>query len=239
MPREVPLRLGPGSQWVSWVPQALSLCGLTCGFLSIIASSTNQFAPAAAFVITAIFFDGFDGAAARALHCDGAFGEMLDSLADLVAFGVAPAFLAYQAALHYLDPQWVGQLTAAFFVGCGAIRLARFPLVKSTRYFVGLPIPMAGAFLAMMGVFASELPRVAVPVATVVTGLFMVSTIQFPKFRTAFGPLPAPARWALCLALAPSLYLVAPKAILLLCALYLSLGPASALRLALDARASH
>jgi CDP-diacylglycerol--serine O-phosphatidyltransferase len=239
---ERPDREGPAPAVVSWIPHALSLCGLTCGFLSLVLSSRGEFPPAAAFVIAAIFFDGFDGAAARALHCDGPFGEMMDSLADLVVFGIAPAFLAYQANLHYFDQAApaipAGAFAGAAFVGCGAIRLARFPLVKAERYFLGLPIPMAGAFLAMLGVYAADVPRVLVPVATIGVGLLMVSTIHFPKFGTALGPLPPLARWMLCLAMAPILFAVEARTILFLLAFYLTLGPASEVRLALD-RADH
>jgi CDP-diacylglycerol--serine O-phosphatidyltransferase len=229
---EAPWGSGPAPAAVAWIPHALSLCGLTCGFLSLIASASNAYAHAAAFVIAAIFFDGFDGAAARALHCEGPFGEMMDSLADLVVFGVAPAFLAYQASLHLFGTS--GAFAAALFAGGGAVRLARFPLVKDRRYFVGLPIPMAGAFLAMVGVYASEVPPAVVPVATIGVAILMVSTIRFPKFGTALGVLPPAARWGLCLALAPALFVLAPKTILFLLALYLSLGPAGAVRLALD-----
>src|SRR5581483_3255548 len=232
MGRQAPWGSGPAPAPFAWLPHALSLCGLGCGFLSLLASASYELPSAAAFIIAAIFFDGFDGAAARALRCEGTFGEMLDSLADLVVFGVAPAFLTYQANLHYFGIG--GALAGAFFAGCGAIRLARFPLVKAKQYFVGLPIPMAGAFLAMLGVFAAEVPAVFVPVATIGVALLTVSTIHFPKFGTALGVLPPWARWALCLAMAPLLFAVAPKTILVLLAVYLLLGPASEVRLALD-----
>src|SRR5256885_1065305 len=98
---QAPWGAGPAPAPLAWLPHMLSLCGLACGFLSLLTSASNEFAIAAAFTIAAIFFDGFDGAAARALHCEGQFGEMMDSLADLVVFGVAPAFLAYQTNLHY------------------------------------------------------------------------------------------------------------------------------------------
>jgi CDP-diacylglycerol---serine O-phosphatidyltransferase len=227
-----PWGAGPAPGAVAWAPHALSLCGLACGFLSLIATSSQDFAHAAAFVIAAVFFDGFDGAAARALRVEGPFGETMDSLADLVAFGVAPAFLAYHAGLVAFGT--AGAFTAAIFAGSGAIRLARFPLVKRHGYFVGLPIPMAGAFLAMLGVYASELPPLALPALTLITAGFMVSTIQFPYFGTALGWLPGPARWAACIALAPILFVMAPKTILFLTALYLALGPAGMVRVALE-----
>ncbi len=227
-----PWGAGPAPGAVAWIPHALSLCGLACGFMSLLATTSQDYAHAAAFVIAAIFFDGFDGAAARALHVDGEFGESMDSLADLVAFGVAPAFLAYQAGLVAFGT--VGAFTAAIFAGSGAIRLARFPLVKRHGYFVGLPIPMAGAFVAMLGVYASELPPILLPAMVLAAAGLMVSTIQFPYFSTALGWLPGPARWAACIALAPLLFVLAPKTILFLLTLYLTLGPAGLVRVALD-----
>lgn len=229
---QAPWGSGPAPAPVAWVPHALSLCGLTCGLFSLIASAQYEFTHAAAFIIAAIFFDGFDGAAARALRCDGAFGETMDSLADLAVFGFAPAFLVYQANLHLFGI--AGAFAGAVFAGCGAIRLARFPLVKMRGYFLGLPIPMAGAFLAMLGVYASEVPPVVVPAITVGVALLMVSHIRFPYFGTALGMIPPFARWPLCIGLAPILFLLAPKTILFLLTLYLTLGPAGALRLALD-----
>jgi CDP-diacylglycerol--serine O-phosphatidyltransferase len=204
--------------------------------LSLLASASNAYAHAAAFVVAAVFFDGFDGAAARALRTESAFGEMLDSLADLAAFGLAPAFLVYQANLHMFGTP--GAFAGAAFVACGALRLARFPLVKDRRSFVGLPIPMAGAFLALLGVYASEVRPEVVPAATIGVAALMVSTIRFPKFGVALGLLPPFARWGLTIALVPVLFALTPKWILLICAIYLSLGPAGALRVAL-ARTEH
>jgi CDP-diacylglycerol---serine O-phosphatidyltransferase len=223
---------GPVPPPISWIPSALSLCGLACGFMSLLASTSHEFAHAAAFIVAAVFFDGFDGAAARALRVEGAYGETMDSLADLAAFGVAPAFLAYQANLHIFGT--AGAFTGAAFAAAGAVRLARFPLVKQRGYFVGLPIPMAGAFIAWVGVYASELPPMVVPFFTLATAALMVSTIQFPYFGTALKWLPPPARWVLALGLAPLLFIVMPKGILFLLALYLLLGPAGAIRMALE-----
>ncbi|HXI15867.1 MAG TPA: CDP-diacylglycerol--serine O-phosphatidyltransferase [Chloroflexota bacterium] len=223
-----PWGAGQAPPTVAWIPHALSLCGLACGFMSLLASTSGDFGHAAAFIIAAVFFDGFDGAAARALHAEGPFGESMDSLADLVAFGVAPAFLVYQANLKMFGTP--GAFAGAAFAACGAIRLARFPLVKRHGYFVGLPIPMAGAFVAMLGVFAAELPELVVPFLTLLTSALMVSAIQFPYFGTALKWLPPALRWAACLSLAPLLFILAPKTILFLLALYLSLGPVGAVR---------
>lgn len=216
---------------VAWIAHALSLGSLACGFLSLLASASHDHVSAAGLVIAAVFFDGLDGAAARALHSESPFGEMMDSLADLAAFGLAPAFLIYQAQLHLFGA--AGLLVALGFVACGTIRLARFPLTRRPRHFVGLPIPVAGAFVALLGASAVDLSwtmpfPVLVPLATIGVALLMVSTMEFPKFGTVLGMLPAPLRWALCLALAPFLFVVARWAILCLLAVYLMLGAAGA-----------
>lgn len=211
------------------VPLALSLGGLACGVASILASTSGEFALAAILVVVAIFFDGLDGAAARALRVEGPFGEMLDSLCDVIGFVVAPAFLAYQANLHSYD--LVGPATMFAFVACGAIRLARFPLIKTKGYFLGLPTPAAGATLAMLSLYADELPGGLLVVATAGLAVLMVTLIRFPKFNTALNFLPTPMRWAFALVVVPTLLVLEPKALLGLMCLYLLSGPAIELRL--------
>lgn len=213
----------------AYVPLALSLGGLACGVMSILASSASEVTLAATLVIVAIFFDGLDGAAARALRVEGAFGEMLDSLCDVIAFVVAPAFLAYQVDLQYFG--LAGPATTFAFVAAGAIRLARFPLFKTKGFFLGLPTPMAGATLAMLSVYAHELPAGLLVVATAGLAVLMITLIRFPKFNTAFGFLPPFARWGLAFILVPVLLVVEPKALLGVMCLYLLSGPAIELRL--------
>jgi CDP-diacylglycerol--serine O-phosphatidyltransferase len=216
---------------VAWIPHALTLCGLACGFFSLVATAAHDFVPAAAFILTAVFFDGFDGAAARALRCEGPRGEALDSLADLAAFGLAPALLAYEASLHRFGP--AGALVGVVFAACGALRLARFPLVKHRRDFVGLPIPMAGTLVAVLGASPVEVAPAGLPAVMLVVSLLMVSSIEFPKFATVLRLLPAPLRWGLCLIVAPVLFVEARWGLVVLLLLYLALGAARALRLAL------
>ena len=231
--RPVPVPALPAAS-LTWIPDALTLCGLACGFFSLVASASQAFVPAAAFVLAAVFFDGLDGAAARALGCDGPRGEALDSLTDLAAFGLAPAFLAYEASLSRFGPP--GALVGVFFAACGALRLARFPLVKHRPEFVGLPVPMAGTLVAVLGTWPTELAPAVLPVAMVVVGLLMVSTIGFPKFGASLRPLPPPVRWGLCLTIAPLLFVVARWGLCLVLLLDLGLGTAKAVRLALAHR---
>ena len=117
------------------------------------------------------------------------------------------------------------------FVACGAIRLARFPLIKTKGYFLGLPTPAAGTTLAMLSLYADELPSGLLVVATAGLAILMVTLIRFPKFNTALKFLPAPMRWAFALVVIPTLLVIEPKALLGLMCLYLLSGPAIELRL--------
>jgi CDP-diacylglycerol--serine O-phosphatidyltransferase len=225
----------PAAGWpVAWIAHALSLGSLGCGFLSLLASASHDHVAAAGLVVAAVFLDGMDGAAARALHTESSFGEMMDSLADLAAFGLAPAFLMHQAQLHRLGT--AGLLAALAFVACGTIRLARFPLARRPHHFVGLPIPIAGAFVALLGASAADLSwPMPFPLLTLLTllvmlgvALLMVSTVEFPKFDTALGVFPTMVRWALMLLLVPVLFIVARWVLLCLVACYLAVGAAGA-----------
>jgi CDP-diacylglycerol--serine O-phosphatidyltransferase len=211
------------------VPLTLSLGGLACGVASIVASASGEFAFAAILVVTAVFFDGLDGTAARALRVEGPFGETLDSLCDVIGFVLAPAFLAYQAGLYSYEV--VGPASMFAFVACGVIRLARFPLMKTQKYFLGLPTPAGGATLAMLSLYANELPSGLLVVATAGLAVLMVTLIRFPKFNSALRILPPPLRWAFAVVLVPALLMIEPRALLGLMCLYLLSGPAIELRL--------
>ncbi len=105
-----------------------------------------------------LFFDGLDGKLARMLNATSEFGIQLDSLADLVSFGVAPAILVYKWALApYGRLGWMAAFL--FFVACGALRLARFNVqtkVIDPRFFIGLPIPAAAGVVVTSVLFAKE-----------------------------------------------------------------------------------
>ena len=111
------------------------------------------------------------------------FGKNLDSLADVVSFGAAPAFAAYAAVLYTLPVAGIAGCLA-FFV-CGALRLARFPLVGRPDRFVGLPIPPAGLFISALA--ALDLPPLLILAALSATSILMVSTVPFPTPATLLG----------------------------------------------------
>ena len=125
------------------VPSLFTTLNIFCGFLSIISSHEGHIENGAWFILLAALFDSLDGIMARITRSSSQFGVELDSLADVVSFGAAPSFLAYQAYLNVFE-QW-GILIAALPLVAGAIRLARFnvQLVGFDKdHFNGLPIPV-------------------------------------------------------------------------------------------------
>ncbi|MBY0275089.1 CDP-diacylglycerol--serine O-phosphatidyltransferase [Candidatus Binatia bacterium] len=131
------------------LPNLFTTAGLFLGVYAIIKSSHGDFLTAAIAICAAHICDGLDGRIARLTNTTSQFGVEYDSLADLVAFGVAPGVLAYRWALEPWGA-W-GWLATSLFVACGALRLARFNVQSShaeKRTFVGLPIPAAADMIA-------------------------------------------------------------------------------------------
>lgn len=131
------------------LPNLFTTAGLFLGVYAILASARDDFLTAAVCIVVAHVCDGLDGRIARWTHTESQFGVEYDSLADLVAFGVAPGILAYRWALEPWGT-W-GWLAASLFVACGALRLARFNVqvaLAEKRSFVGLPIPAAADMVA-------------------------------------------------------------------------------------------
>ncbi|WP_244299963.1 CDP-diacylglycerol--serine O-phosphatidyltransferase [Rubrobacter xylanophilus] len=158
------------------LPSLITCAGLVCGFVGLLFAVRHDFGRAALLVGIAALLDALDGLFARRRGSECEFGTNLDSLADLVSFGVVPALALYLQALHRLEG--LGVAASAAFVVCGALRLARFPLVKSDRWFVGLPIPPAGVALAALCVV--EPPPLAAALAAAGLAALMVSRLPFP-----------------------------------------------------------
>jgi len=131
------------------LPSLITTAGLFSGFYSVIASVRGDFFAAAVAILIANVFDILDGRVARLTNTTSRFGIEYDSLADLIAFGVAPGILVYRWALEPWG-SW-GWLAASLYVTCGALRLARFNIQYETaekRHFLGLPIPAAAEVIA-------------------------------------------------------------------------------------------
>ncbi|MDF1485218.1 CDP-diacylglycerol--serine O-phosphatidyltransferase [Ramlibacter sp. H39-3-26] len=130
------------------LPNLFTLAALFGGFYAIVMAMNDRFEQAAFGVFCAMVLDSLDGRVARMTNTQSAFGEQMDSLADMVSFGAAPALIAYEWALRGLG-RW-GWIAAFVYCACAALRLARFNVntaVVDKRYFQGLPSPAAAALV--------------------------------------------------------------------------------------------
>jgi CDP-diacylglycerol--serine O-phosphatidyltransferase len=186
------------------VPNLITFANLLCGVAAIMLATQRHFAVATGAIFTAGALDLLDGALARRLRGFDAFGEALDSLADIISFGVAPGLLIYEAFLH----PWpvLGWVVAGGYVVCGAWRLARFASDAKGPYFRGLPITMAGMSAAALLFYRDFWSPRLVALLTLGLAVLMVSHLRFPKFPAIAGRLPRPAQLlALLFLLAASL----------------------------------
>lgn len=162
------------------IPSLFTLANLLFGFLSLALTMENKFQLAAGLILLSALMDSMDGKVARKLSVSSDFGYELDSLSDLVSFGVAPAILTYRAFLQDQLGYW-GLALAAIFTLCGAIRLARFNVLHISDYFVGVPITFAGGFMALILLFQGTLPWSVYAICLAILAFLMVSTFKVPK----------------------------------------------------------
>lgn len=159
------------------------------GIVSVLASANGNFDKAIFYIVLSLILDGMDGRVARLTKTTSKFGVEFDSLADLVAFGVAPAMLFYFSVGYEFGK--FGSLIAGLFVVFGAIRLARFNITTNTNepnVFIGLPIPsaaIAGAF--WIGIYDKYefLQGLQWILLVIMVGLaiLMVSNVRYPSFK--------------------------------------------------------
>jgi CDP-diacylglycerol--serine O-phosphatidyltransferase len=168
------------------LPNTLTLCGMLMGFFSILASLKGNYVHAAWAILIAMIFDGLDGWVARLTHSTTKFGIELDSLSDLVAFGVAPAVMMYKWALAPFGR--IGWTVAFLFMACGALRLARYNVQMGSaesKSFTGMPIPGAATIAASLVLFSYErwdIPPVKnwyILMLMVLLAFLMVSTLKY------------------------------------------------------------
>ncbi len=177
------VRLEVDDMFAKSLPSVFTVGNLFLGIIAIIFVFNGNADMAAIMVIVAMLLDGLDGRVARALNTQSEFGKELDSLSDVISFGVAPAFIMYVVAFQDMS-SLVGWIVTAIFPICGALRLARFNVIEAIPgYFVGLPIPAAGGVLSTLALFYKELSPWILLASTVVLSLLMVSTIKYPSFK--------------------------------------------------------
>jgi CDP-diacylglycerol--serine O-phosphatidyltransferase len=175
------------------LPSLLTIGNLFCGYACVVYSTRSDFDTAALFIGIAMVLDTLDGFFARLTKSTSAFGVELDSLADVVSFGLAPAILAFTWGLWPLHR--LGWAAGFLYVTATAMRLARFNVQTTTttapvdkRYFVGMPSPAAAAVIAStvylypygLSVAETALPALAM---VLVPALLMVSTIRFRSVK--------------------------------------------------------
>lgn len=173
------------------IPNLLTTGTLFSGLSSILMVFKGNYMAGAIAILIALVFDMLDGKSARWTNSTSQFGVEYDSLADLVAFGVAPGLLIYSWALSVHD--MLGPAVMFAFVACGALRLARFNVMAATsesKYFTGLPIPAAASAIATLVIFNHhavwlELQERPVLILTITLTLafLMVSTVKYRSFK--------------------------------------------------------
>jgi CDP-diacylglycerol---serine O-phosphatidyltransferase len=174
------------------IPNLFTIGNLFLGIIAIILVFNGNADLAAIMVIVAMLLDGLDGRVARALNAQSEFGKELDSLSDVISFGVAPAFIMYVVAFQGMDAS--GWIVTSIFPICGALRLARYNVVAGIPgYFIGLPIPAAGGILATMALFHDHLHWSVLLLSTLLLSYLMVSTVKYPNFKKV--GIPKAAIW--------------------------------------------
>lgn len=210
------------------IPNLFTIGNLFLGIISIMFAFNDNYSFAALMVIIAMLLDGLDGRVARALNVQSEFGKELDSLSDVISFGVAPAFVMYVCAFTEINPVLAWTATAIFPI-CGALRLARFNVVDGVPgYFTGLPIPAAGGVLATLALFHDSIAVPYLIVAVLLLSYLMVSTVRYPNFKKV--GIPKKAIWITPIVIAAAVAIAVwkpeqtPKLIFVPLVLYALLG---------------
>ncbi|WP_342227781.1 CDP-diacylglycerol--serine O-phosphatidyltransferase [Rickettsiella endosymbiont of Rhagonycha lignosa] len=183
-------RLAYRRRGIYLLPNLFTIAGLFAGFYAIVTAMEGYFNYAAVAIFVAMIMDFFDGRVARLTNTQSAFGAELDSLSDMVSFGVAPALVIYSWSLEGLGK--LGWLAAFIFAAAGALRLARFNtqvLVADKRYFQGLPIPAAAGVLASMvwlcvdSEILGDVVSMMTAVLAIIIAILMVSNVRYYSFK--------------------------------------------------------
>ena len=238
MSKPLPADSRKRSRSIYLLPNLFTTSALFAGFYSIVLAYNENYGAAGIAIIVAMVLDGFDGRVARMTNTTSAFGAEYDSMADMISFGMAPAFLMYSWSLSSLSAEHYGQLSwviAFVYTACCGLRLARFNVAVGTadkRFFQGLACPSAAAILASfvavmtdLGIEGTEVVVLSA-VMTLACGVAMVSTLTYYSFKDLGNNRKVPFAMLLSLLL---LFVVTavdpPKMILIASVLYGLSGP--------------
>lgn len=164
-----------------FLPNFISLSSILAGFISIILSGNNSIIFASYMILLGAIFDSLDGMVARKMNANSALGKELDSLADVITFGVAPGYLLYNATLYRFGS--IGIIAASSLPILAALRLARFNVDNIKKVFRGLPSTAAGITVAIFQGFYRDyfIPLVYLVFAIAIS-LLMISNFKYAKF---------------------------------------------------------
>lgn len=172
------------------LPNLFTIGAMFAGFYAIVAAIKDHYEVSAIAIFVALILDGLDGRIARLFHAQSEFGVQLDSLSDMVSFGITPALVMYTWSLNVVGK--FGWLAAFIYAACTALRLARFNVqVKKVDklYFHGLPTPSAAALVASIVLLCSvyhitgEVIAFPLLITATLLGLLKVSTIRYRSFK--------------------------------------------------------
>ena len=186
-------------RFAHFLPNVLTVLGLCCGATAIPFALASNWKGAVTAIVLAAIFDTLDGRVARSFGTDSQFGAQLDSLSDLVSFGIAPAMLVYLWMLHRAGG--AGWAMALIFCVCAAIRLARFMIESPPEehadpepYFIGVPTPAAACLILLPLIVSFQFPGpvfanpVASAVMVAICSLLMVSRMPTPSLKAIHLP---------------------------------------------------
>ncbi|SCJ00633.1 CDP-diacylglycerol-serine O-phosphatidyltransferase [uncultured Clostridium sp.] len=170
----------------AYIPNAFTFINLSLGICSILSTMEGNYALASTFIILAGLVDRYDGRIARFLNASSELGKELDSLADLVSFGVAPSILSF-ILFNFKDvgpTSLIGFIVLITFPICGAFRLARYNVSTFDGVFAGVPITIAGCFIALFILLTLRVNMSAVipMLLMIVFSYLMVSNFKLKKF---------------------------------------------------------
>lgn len=157
----------------------LTLANLSLGGFAILVGMNGNLNLSLLLIFIAALADRFDGMAARKFNIESELGKQLDSMSDIISFGVAPALLIYQGILSEFGAP--GSFFIVFYIGCGAFRLARFNISENNGYFTGLPITAAGILATLSFLLIPYVPPQSYLFLMMFLGFLMVSPFKLKK----------------------------------------------------------
>lgn len=158
----------------------VTLINIVFGSMAILYTINQSYRYAAIFILLAVMMDGMDGRIARRFDATSELGRELDSLCDLVSFGVAPAVLIYAQVLSYRSG-YESLVLTVFYIACGCFRLARFNVLRDEHFFMGVPITIAGALMAMLSLSYGHLSQTLIMIGMVLLSFLMISKLRIKK----------------------------------------------------------